>query len=103
MSPLRTQHILTNPASNIISHWRQLQLNTQAPPSPQQIGCEPAFMNKFGDIPCWIDPATTLRLVTQKVQGIKLLSDDEKLQRSISNMVSLRAGITCLTEMDLEW
>jgi hypothetical protein len=103
MSSLRTQHNITNPSSNIISLWRQLQLNTHAPPSPQHIRCEPAFHNTFGDLPCWIDPTITLRLVTQNVQGIKPLPDDEKLQSGISNMVSLQAGITCLTETHVEW
>jgi hypothetical protein len=87
----------------MIFRWRQLQLNTHAPPSPQHIRCEPAFLNTFGDLPFWIDPAITLQLVTQNVQGIKPLSDDDKLQSGISNMVSLQPGITYLTEMNVEW
>jgi hypothetical protein len=103
MSSLRTHHTSTNPSSNIISPWRRLHINTHAPPPPQHIRCGPAFHNTFGDLPFWIDLATSIRLVTQHVQGITPLSDDDKLQSGISNMVSLQAGITCLAETNVEW
>jgi hypothetical protein len=68
-----------------------------------KIRCEPTCHSTFGDLPCCIDPSTTLQLVTQNVQGITPLSDDDKLQSGISNTVSLQAGITFLTEINVEW
>jgi hypothetical protein len=103
MSSPRTPHNRPIQSSHIISRWRQLQLNTYEPPSPQSIRCKPAFHNTFGDMTCWIDPSTTLRLVTQNIQCIKPLADDNKLQSGISNMVSLPNDIPCLTETNVEW
>jgi hypothetical protein len=64
---------------------------------------EPAFLNTFGDLPCWIDPSDTLRLVTQNDQGIKPVATNDKLQSGIANMISLEAGIICLTEINGKW
>jgi hypothetical protein len=103
MSPSGTQYSRNNPSRNIIFRWRQLQLNTHTNPTLQHTRCEPAFINTFGDLPGWIDPATTLILVTQKVQGIKSHAQDDKLQSGIVNLVALQAGIACLTEINVEW
>jgi hypothetical protein len=51
----------------------------------------------------WIDPATTLQLITQNVQGIKHHANDDKLQSGIANLVEFQAGIACLTGMHIEW
>jgi hypothetical protein len=105
MSISCTHHNRSNPSSNIISRWRQLQLqlNTHTPITYQHTRCEPAFLNTFGDLPGWIDHSTTLRLVTQNVQGIKPNDNDDKLQSGIVNLVALQAGIACPTETNVEW
>jgi hypothetical protein len=69
--------------------FNSLRMNmvcTNAPPNAH-VRCEPIFNNTFGDIPRWIDPAGTLRIATQNVQGIKPIKDDVKLQGGIGNMV----------------
>jgi hypothetical protein len=76
------------------------------PPIPSKnshIHCEPILINTFRDKPRWIDLVTTLRIATQNAQGIKPFKNDAKLQSGIGNMVSLQAGITCLTETKVEW
>jgi hypothetical protein len=65
--------------------------------------CEAVFLITFGYLPCWIDPSATLRMVTKNVQGIKHVATNDKLQSGIANMVSLQAGIICLTESNVEW
>jgi hypothetical protein len=78
-----------------IEHTHRPPLNTHC--------CETAFLNTFGDLPFWIDPVTTIRIVTQNFQGINSLAYDDKLQNGTANMVALQAGIACLTEMNVEW
>jgi hypothetical protein len=87
----------------MISRWRQLQLNTHTPPTTQHTRCETPFINTFGDLPSWIDPSVMIRLVTQNFQDIKHNDNDDKLQSGIFNVVALQAGITCLTETNVEW
>jgi hypothetical protein len=65
--------------------------------------CEPIFNNTIGEKPLWIDSATTLRITTHNVQGLKPFLNDAKLQSGIGNMVSLHTLITCLTETNVEW
>jgi hypothetical protein len=74
-----------------MSCWRQLQsdIHDSQQPAHTHIRCDPTFHNTFGDLPCWINPSTTLRLVTQNVQGIKPIANDDKLQSGIANMVAL--------------
>jgi hypothetical protein len=67
------------------------------------VSCEPIFNNNFGDNPHWIDPVTTLCIVTKNFQVIKPIANNDKLQSGLSNMMSLQAGITCLTEKNFEW
>jgi hypothetical protein len=86
-----------------MSRWHHLQSNTNIPQSSTpHIRCEPAFRNIFGDLPCCIEHSTTLRPVTQNVEGIKPIDTDDKFQGGIANMISLQAGITCLTETNVE-
>jgi hypothetical protein len=87
-----------------MSQWRRLQSNaTQTTHTTTHIRCEPDFLNTFGDLTCWIDPSTTLRIVTQNFQGITLITVDDKLQCGIANMISLQSGTPCLTETNVKW
>jgi hypothetical protein len=87
-----------------MSRWRCLQSNaTQTTTTNTYIRCEPAILNTFGDLPCWIGPSKTLRVITHNVQGSKPITTNDKLQSGISNMVALQAGITCPTETNVEW
>jgi hypothetical protein len=93
-STARTLFQLNSICTNMVS--------TNAPPNAH-VRCEPIFNTTFGDIPRWIDPAITLCIDTQNVQGITPIKDDEKVQGGIGNMVSLQSGIMCLTETNAEW
>jgi hypothetical protein len=86
-----------------MSRWGRLQSNaTDHTTTITHTICEPAF-HTFGDLPYWINPYTTLGLVTHNFQGIKPIDTNEKLQSNIVNMVSLLAGITCLTKTNGKW
>jgi hypothetical protein len=91
-------------SSQIMSRWRCLQSNAaNTNTTNTHIRCEPDFLNTFCDLPCWIDPSTTLRIVIQNVQGIKPITTNDKLQSGIANMIALQAGITCLAKTNVEW
>jgi hypothetical protein len=77
--------------------------NERSNNSSTHIRDEPLFHNTFGDRPGWIDPATTQIIVTQNVQGIKPIANDNKLQSGLVNILSLQSGITCLTEKNVKW
>jgi hypothetical protein len=94
LSTARTLFQLNSLRTNMVS--------TNAPPN-DHVRCEPIFNNTFGGVPRWIDPAVTLRIATQNVQGIKPIKDDMRLQGGIGNMVSLQSGSMCLTETNVEW
>jgi hypothetical protein len=98
-------HAATHPSPAPSPARKVFQMNSihtnmlpSIPANNSHICCDPIFNNNFGDKSRWIDPATTLRIITQNVQGFKPFTNDAKLQSSIGNMVSLQSGITCLTE-----
>jgi hypothetical protein len=105
MSPLQTPNTRPNSSSNSMAQWRQLQSNNneQCSSNNTHVRGERIFNNTFGDRPGWIDQATALHIVTQNVQVIKPIANDNKLQSGLTSMVSLQARITCLAESNIEW
>jgi hypothetical protein len=88
-----------------MAQWRVLQSNSPdcLQNNNTHVIYEPAFDSTFGDKPCWINPAKTLCIATQNIQRIKPIANDDKLQSGIATILSLQAGITCLTETKVEW
>jgi hypothetical protein len=94
LSPARALFQLNSIQTNIIS--------TNAQPN-DHVRCKSIFNTYFSNNPRWIDPATTLCIATQNVQGFNPFRDANKLQGGTSNMVSLQSGIMCFTETNVEW
>jgi hypothetical protein len=69
-SPAHTLYQMHSIRNNIVSPVTGLTTLVQG---------EPIVSNSFGDRPGWIDPSTSLHIVTQNVQGIKHVKDDAKL------------------------